>query len=192
MSRGPGMTEQPGPRGKLKWAGIDLDGTLAEPLWTPDNPTSAIGAPIPENVAKAKALYDSGWKVVIHTSRGWTDYEAIEWWATQHLPFPVRAIHCGKGLFGIMIDDRNVDIAAEDWSAAGNAVADELDRQASLIERWANIDRGNILPTEEDVEVFSGIKLEDFEPSYINRDQYDARLADATLLRVRARQLRGR
>ena len=31
------------PRGDLKWAAIDLDGTLAEGVWTPDDPTAAIG-----------------------------------------------------------------------------------------------------------------------------------------------------
>lgn len=186
-----GTTDQPGPRGNLKWAGIDLDGTLAQPVWTPENPTSEIGDPILDNVAKARALHDAGWKIVIHTSRPWTDYEAIEWWALQHLPFPIRAIHCGKGLFGIMIDDRNVDINAPDWSRHDgvSSVADELDRLAELIGRWAHIDRGNIYPTEEDAKIL-GVELEDFEPEYIDRDQYHARLADAALLRERAQQLR--
>lgn len=107
--------QTPPPVAKLKWAGIDLDGTLAEAVWRPDNPTSAIGPPIERNVVKAMRLHEDGWKIVIHTSRGWTDYAAIEAWLEHH-GIPFRAIICGKGLFGVMIDDRNVDIESPDWS----------------------------------------------------------------------------
>jgi hypothetical protein len=107
--------QTPPPVARLKWAGIDLDGTLAEPIWTAENPTSDIGDPIWHNVAKANRLHQDGWKIVIHTSRAWTDYAAIEGWL-NHYGIPFRAIICGKGLFGVMIDDRNVDIDSPDWS----------------------------------------------------------------------------
>jgi hypothetical protein len=117
----------PPPVSRLKWAGIDLDGTLAEPLWTAENPTSDIGAPIAANVAKAHKLHEDGWKIVIHTSRAWTDYAAIEAWLNHH-EIPFRAIICGKGLFGVMIDDRNVDINSPDWS----------DPEGATREAWFN------------------------------------------------------
>lgn len=113
----------PGPLAKLKWAGIDLDGTLANNVWTPENPTSEIGEPILENVAKARRLHEDGWKNVIHTSRGWADYPLIEAWLIHH-DIPFRGIICGKGLFGVMIDDRNVDPNSPDWSDPTGAVTE--------------------------------------------------------------------
>ena len=68
-------------------------------------------------------------------------------------------------------------------------LAAELDRMASKISRWADIDRGNITPTEDDAEYFD-FELDDFEPEYINREQYCARNSDAWLLRRRAAELR--
>jgi hypothetical protein len=106
---------QPGPLAKLNWALIDLDGTLAESVWTPENPTSGIGPPIKKNVAKAISLHNRGWKIVIHTARAWTDYEAIEAWCDYH-GIPARRIVAGKLLGGIMIDDRNVPIGSPDWA----------------------------------------------------------------------------
>lgn len=124
-----GMTDfvSPGPLAHLKWAGIDLDGTLAESLWTPENPTSEIGAPIWRNVEKARQLHADGWKNVIHTSRGWADYPVIEAWLI-HYEIPFRGIICGKGLFGVMIDDRNVDPESPDWSDPHGATSEAFDR----------------------------------------------------------------
>jgi len=106
---------QPAPRSELKWALVDLDGTLAEPTWSPDNPTSQIGAPILKNVDKALRLHFQGMKLVIHTARPWSDYEAIEAWCWNYA-IPVKAIICGKLLGAFYIDDRNVDIRCSDWS----------------------------------------------------------------------------
>lgn len=102
------------PRDKLLWVGVDLDGTLAEPVWTPQNPTSEIGNPIWENVAKLAALHVAGYKIIIHTSRAWTDYELVEdWLRTHHIPF--REIQMGKPLFALYIDDRARHADAESW-----------------------------------------------------------------------------
>jgi hypothetical protein len=95
----------PPPRSDLRWLGVDLDGTLAEPIWTPDNPTSEIGNPLPNNVAKLKRAVAKGFKVVIHTSRPWTDYEHIEYWLRFH-EIPFKEIQCGKPLYYRYIDDR--------------------------------------------------------------------------------------
>jgi hypothetical protein len=104
----------PPPRSNLKWAAIDLDGTLAEPVWTPDNPTAEIGAPILANVGKLRQLVFWGYKIVIHTSRPWTDYEAIEGWLNHH-EIPFHKIQPGKILAAIYVDDRARHADAESW-----------------------------------------------------------------------------
>lgn len=102
------------PLGKLIWVAIDLDGTLAEGIWTPDNPTSEIGYPIWENVEKAREVEAAGYKIIIHTSRGWTDYQNIEGWL-NHYNVPFRRIECGKLLAAVYVDDRARHADAESW-----------------------------------------------------------------------------
>jgi hypothetical protein len=105
------------PRGKtgtgddgLKWLAVDLDGTLAQAIW----PLPGIGAPISQNVEKLQEAVNAGWKVIIHTSRSWTDYEMIEDWAAIH-GVPAHRILCGKVLAARYIDDRNIDPNADSW-----------------------------------------------------------------------------
>lgn len=105
---------QPEPRSNLKWVGVDLDGTLAFPIWTPGNPTSAIGNPIAENVMKADELRIEGYKIIVHTSRPWTDYEAIEWWLS-YWGIPWDDIQCGKPLFAVYVDDRARHASDPSW-----------------------------------------------------------------------------
>ena len=102
------------PRSNLLWLAIDLDGTLAEPLWTAANPTSAIGAPIARNVAKLHEAVAHGYKVVIHTARPWTDYEAIEAWLNHH-DIPWHKIQPGKILAAIYCDDRGMHESSSSW-----------------------------------------------------------------------------
>jgi len=102
------------PVGDLMWAAVDLDGTLAEGIWTPDNPTSEIGYPIWENVHKARDLEAAGYKIIIHTSRSWTDYQNIKGWC-NHYNVPCRRIVCGKLLAKVYIDDRGVHADEESW-----------------------------------------------------------------------------
>lgn len=110
--------ESIGPRANLLWAAVDLDGTLAEGIWTPDNPTSDIGEPIWANVKKARELEAAGFKIVIHTSRAWTDYENIEQWL-NHYNIPHRRIICGKVLAKVYIDDRALHADADSWIPEG-------------------------------------------------------------------------
>jgi hypothetical protein len=124
----------PPPQGKLRWAAVDLDGTLAQPVWTAEHPTADIGDPIPENVEKVRALHASGdWDIVVHTARGWTDYRAIKRWLIHH-DIPYMAIVCGKLLAGVYIDDRNVDVEAPDWSNAESLR--ERDREDGYHTGW--------------------------------------------------------
>jgi hypothetical protein len=107
------------PRDNLIWAAVDLDGTLAEGVWTPDNPTSEIGPMKVYPSGKSARdlvdeLYEAGYKVVVHTARGYTDYENIERWL-RHNKIRFRHIICGKVLAAVYIDDRNKDINDESW-----------------------------------------------------------------------------
>lgn len=108
------------PRDKLIWLAVDLDGTLAEPLWTPGNPTSEIGAPIPVNVIKLREAARAGWKPVIHTARPWTDFESIEGWLGQN-DIPFRSIQCGKILAAAYIDDRAIHADDAVWMPRSQA-----------------------------------------------------------------------
>src|SRR6266496_1086543 len=99
---------------ELKWALLDVDGTLAEPLWTPDNPTKDIGPPIPKNIAKALKLYYAGYKLTVWSSRPWSDYLRVERWCERN-KLPVRRILLGKPLGGVYCDDRAVNADAESW-----------------------------------------------------------------------------
>lgn len=106
--------DPPAPRADLIWIGVDLDGTLAEPVWTADNPTSDIGDPIWENVEKLRRAVKKGYKPVIHTSRPWTDYEAVEYWLIYH-DIPFKEIQMGKPLYYRYIDDRGVHADEPEW-----------------------------------------------------------------------------
>lgn len=105
----------PGPRGNLLRLGVDLDGTLAAPVWTPENPTSEIGAPLLHNVAKVRKAHEQGLKIWVHTARPDTDYENIEGWLIHH-EIPFNEIRTGKPLFLAYVDDRAVPADAPDWT----------------------------------------------------------------------------
>lgn len=109
-----GAYKQPEPRAELKWVYIDLDATLAEGIWTPDNPTSDIGTPIWENVRKAVKVAEAGFKIVIHTSRAWTDVEAIRYWL-DYWDIPWNDVQCGKPLGVLYVDDRGRHSEAPSW-----------------------------------------------------------------------------
>lgn len=106
--------QPPAPRTDLIWAAVDLDGTIAEGVWTPESSGREIGDPIWWNVWKTDALRDSGYKIVIHTSRGWEHYEAIESWL-EHYGIVYDNIVCGKLLAAVYIDDRARHAEAASW-----------------------------------------------------------------------------
>lgn len=110
-----------GPRTNLLWVGVDLDGTLAEGIWTPENNSSDIGPPIWRNVDQLRALYDIGYKIFIHSSRPWTDYERVETWLNFY-GIPFKGIQLGKPLYVAYIDDRAVH-EGDDWLRAVKEIA---------------------------------------------------------------------
>lgn len=91
----------PDPTLKPKWKAVDLDKTLAENVW----PDLGIGAPIPEGIHYCRQATELGFRVVIHTSRPWWDYENIERWLNDH-EVPFKAIVCGKLWADEYVDDR--------------------------------------------------------------------------------------
>lgn len=100
------------PRDKLLWYGVDLDGTLAEPVW----PDPGIGDPIYDNVEKLLEIVEAGYKPRIHTSRTWADYEMIVAWLKEHnLWGVVRGIECGKPLYHRYVDDKSVNASEDSW-----------------------------------------------------------------------------
>lgn len=101
-------------RTELIRVGVDLDGTLAEPLWSPENPTDEIGDPIPENIVKLRELADAGYRIYIYTSRPDWQVELIERWLEKH-EIPYRDVRTGKPLFKYYIDDRAIPADAESW-----------------------------------------------------------------------------
>jgi hypothetical protein len=101
-------------RGDLKWLAVDLDGTLAEPTWTPVNPTRAIGEPINRNVLKLWEAVKAGYKIIIHTARPWTDYELIESWLMVY-GIQFDRIICGKLLALAYIDDKAIHEGDDSW-----------------------------------------------------------------------------
>lgn len=130
--RPPAVTEYMGPderaivgftvpqRDVLLWLAVDLDNTLAESVWTPERPSHAIGDPIRVNVLKLREAVKAGYKVVIHTARPWSDYEAIEAWLHKH-DIPFRSIVCGKILAAAYVDDRAIDARESSWIPKGKS-----------------------------------------------------------------------
>ena len=98
------------PRGDLIWIGVDLDGTIAESIW----PEPGIGPPIKINLIKLRGAVRAGYKVVIHSSRPWSDYEMVEAWLKLN-DVPYRDIQLGKPLYAAYIDDRNILPGSSTW-----------------------------------------------------------------------------
>jgi hypothetical protein len=104
----------PPPRADLRYIGVDLDGTLAEPIWTADNPVAEIGPPIWRNIVKLREAQAAGYKIVIHTSRADHDREAIEAWLSYYC-IGVERIETGKPLCLLYVDDRGRHSDAGSW-----------------------------------------------------------------------------
>lgn len=111
------------PMAELFYVGIDLDGTLANSVWKPSDPTDDIGAPIWENVHKAMDLVDAGFKLAIFTARPSADLAAIESWL-DHYGIPYRQVYTGKPLLVAMVDDRGIHASHPNWLRAVAEIVD--------------------------------------------------------------------
>ncbi|MEK7129127.1 MAG: hypothetical protein AAB858_02130 [Patescibacteria group bacterium] len=88
---------------ELRWLGIDLDNCVAHSNY----PDYKLLKPITGAKGALKRLEKDGWKIIIHTSRGWAEYDTIEKWLTKN-KIPFRRIVCGKLFAKYYIDDRNI------------------------------------------------------------------------------------
>lgn len=108
------MSYPPAPRTDLKWAAVDFDGTIAHSSWTPDNPLALPGEPIYDNLLKLEELRQAGFKIYVHSSRPWADYELLESYLNHH-HIAFDGIILGKLLAHVYVDDRAVNASALDW-----------------------------------------------------------------------------
>jgi hypothetical protein len=93
---------------------VDLDGTLARSVWFPGRPSQVIGDPIWSNVAKLAVPASAGHPIIVHTSRGYSDYPMIEQWL-RHWGIQCDRIVCGKVLAALYVDDRGRHESADSW-----------------------------------------------------------------------------
>jgi hypothetical protein len=108
----------------LRWVGLDLDGTIAQGIWDPENPTPEIGEPIWDNIAKITPLVGAGFKIVVFSARPWSDTARVQAWL-MHYRIPYEGIILGKPLLACLIDDRAVNAWEPDWLAAVQKVVGE-------------------------------------------------------------------
>lgn len=95
---------------QLKWLGIDLDKTVANNSLYPEY---KLLKPISGAREFLDQLEFDGWKIIIHTSRPWSDYDLIERWLIKY-KIPHRRIVCGKLLAKYFVDDRAISFRG-DW-----------------------------------------------------------------------------
>jgi hypothetical protein len=94
---------------------VDLDGTLAEPVWNVPGRKLSIGLPIKSGFEKLEKIVAAGWEPVIHTSRAWWAYDDIKTFMEMN-GYPNIRIICGKFLAAAYIDDRAINATDSDWT----------------------------------------------------------------------------
>jgi phosphoglycolate phosphatase-like HAD superfamily hydrolase len=105
------MTDEKRAEAQLRWLGIDLDKTVAQNSSYPD---FELLDPVDGAKDALTKLEADGWKIIIHTSRHWQDYELIESWLLKH-QIPFRRIVCGKLFAKYYVDDRGIAYTG-DWN----------------------------------------------------------------------------
>lgn len=98
----------------LKWVAVDFDNTLSRCRFNLETGDNLPREPMPGSLRKCRELIEHGYKIVIHTSRPWWDYELIEAWL-DHYGYPYSAIVCGKLQAVAYVDDRNIDVNEPSW-----------------------------------------------------------------------------
>lgn len=96
----------------LKWIAIDLDQTIADTKY----PKFKLNEPMAGAVKYMNKIVEDGWKPVIYTARGWSQYAEVETWLDTN-KIPYKKIICGKPLFRWIIDDKNIEFRG-DWGDA--------------------------------------------------------------------------
>lgn len=102
---------------QLLTAIIDLDGTIAESTWHPDQTRSVIGDPLDHGVNRLTDLYLQGYRIVIFTARAWADHDMIIAWLIEN-EIPFHQVICGKPLGTVYVDDKAINASASTWAPA--------------------------------------------------------------------------
>ena len=102
---------------QLLTAIIDLDGTIAESTWHPEQTRSVIGDPIDHGIDQLIRLYLNNYRIVIFTARAWADHDMIVAWLIEN-EIPFHQVICGKPLGTVYIDDKAVNASADSWAPA--------------------------------------------------------------------------
>lgn len=100
-----------GLRGKIC---VDLDGVIAEGA---DYPFYADCRVVSGAVEYLESLRDSGWYIIIYTSRWEQDREVTEWWLKAH-QIPFDKLILGKPLADIYLDDKAIRFTS--WEEVWN------------------------------------------------------------------------
>lgn len=93
---------------------VDLDGVISTEERVFDRP---LAKPIEGAREALQTLKDAGHTIVIYTARGWAEYNYTKAWLDQH-GMPYDAIHMGKPIANVWIDDRAVTF--RDWQQTLN------------------------------------------------------------------------
>lgn len=99
----------------MKTAVIDIDGVICE-----EGPTfeRSLAAPVAGARQDIEHLADSGYRIILHTARSWSEYAVTEQWLHDHGIY-YDALVMGKPVADIVVDDRAVRSLEEAVNAFG-------------------------------------------------------------------------
>jgi hydroxymethylpyrimidine pyrophosphatase-like HAD family hydrolase len=91
---------------------FDIDGVLCF-----EGPTfkHSLATPLPDAIRTLEALRLAGHRIILFTSRSWSEYELTEKWLREH-NFHYHVLICGKPVYDMIVDDRA--IAFTSWKDA--------------------------------------------------------------------------
>lgn len=97
---------------ELKWIAVDFDGTIADTSIDNNFRLESV-SPVKGAVEGLYELAKMGWKIIVYTSRPWSEYNEIEKWLEEN-NVPYRRIICGKLMARYYVDDRNLGASIEE------------------------------------------------------------------------------
>jgi hydroxymethylpyrimidine pyrophosphatase-like HAD family hydrolase len=89
---------------EAKWVMVDFDGTI-HPYDTKDKNYWIKNRPMKGAKETLEKIRKMGYKIIIYTSRHWSEYKPIEQYLLHH-QIPFDRIICGKVLGVLLIDDK--------------------------------------------------------------------------------------
>jgi uncharacterized HAD superfamily protein len=99
----------------MKTAVIDIDGVICE-----ERPTFERSLAAPTTFAREaiSTLAKSGYRIILHTARSWSEYEVTVRWLYDNGIF-YDSLVMGKPVADIVVDDRSVKTLEEAVNAIG-------------------------------------------------------------------------